>query len=156
MPLGAGLCPAGVAPAGYGVPDTVGPPNAVTLPHPKTGQPMGGRAINASTGDYVFMSDGRIQGMSNVQQLVLLAIRTLLGTSVATDLGIDLTGLQEKGPDFQRKLSTVIAKAFKPLVDQKFVRLDRVSVLSTPNPDGAFAAIEWFDLTTLTPQTTTL
>ncbi len=154
MPIGAGLCPAGASPAGYGVPDRVGPPNAVALPHPVTGLPQGGRYLDPKTGDYVFTSDGRLQGMANVQQLVLLALRTTIGSSSLPTMGNAIARITEKGPDFQRQLATVIADAFAPIVNQKLARLDAVRVLDTPNPDGAFAYVEWTDLTTQTPQTT--
>ena len=137
MPVGAGLSPAGFVPAGYGQVDTALAPNQVPLPDPKTGLSDGGRLINPRTGDYEFTTDGRLVGMPNVQQLVLLAVAN-----------IDLSSLAERPPGFLNKLTNLVATAFAPLVQQKLVRLVNVVLPPVGNPDGALAIANWIDLTT--------
>lgn len=84
--LGAGLCPAGVTPMGYGfyaLPETA-TPQAFRLPDGSTGDaPL----IDAKTGDFVLDDQGQKLGMTAVQQQVLLALKTIKGTAI-TGYGI--------------------------------------------------------------------
>ena len=92
--------------------------------------------------DYVFTADGRLEGMTTVQQLVLLAI-----------LDIDFSTLTEKGPNFQNVLAALVSTALAPLVRQKLVRIKQVIVLE-PSQDAGLASVDWIDLTTGAPQQT--
>lgn len=154
MPIGAGLCPAGIAPAGYGVPDTVGPPASIPLPDPKTGLAQTGRFLDPTTKDYAFTSDGRLQGMPTVRQLVQLAIKTTLGSSALIDLGIDMKRIRDKADGFDQKVTSVLTDAIAPLVRQGLVQIDSVEVFDEPNPDAAIGILNWTDLTTGQPQPT--
>jgi len=148
MPVGAGLAPAGTSYAGYGTPDPGAVPNNSTLPDTVTGLPRGGRYINPQTGSYQFTADGRLQGMANVNQLVLLAATTKIGSSVLPKLGQNLAGIQEQQGDFQRQCATAVANALSDLVRSKLVELLSVTVQQAPgNPDGVAIFFQWRDLT---------
>ena len=141
MPVGAGLCPAGFSPAGYGLIDTAVAPGPTALPDPRTGVSDGGRYINQSTGDYVFTSDGRLLGMPNVYQLVLIALENT----------IDFSRLQEKGPNFPKVVRTIIQNALADLVTKKMIQIRKIVVQSgqpNMNPDATIAIVNWVDLTT--------
>lgn len=146
MPLGAGAAPAGSSPAGYGVPDTAPAPILVPLPDPRTGLSQGGRYINQQTKDYAFTSDGRLQGMPNVNQMVLIAIQ-----------GADFSAITEKGPNFAQQLRDVVQNALADLIARKLVQLTGITVLDRQpgmNPDAGIAVANWLDLTTGQPQET--
>lgn len=148
MPVGAGGCPAGAVPAGYGSVDQAPAPVLVPLPDPITGLSDTGRAIapqNAAqgAGDYSFTPDGRLVGMPTVNQLVLLAIENL-----------DLSSITEKGANYAARVTALIQGALAPIVAQKLLLVRSISVLPTPNPDGSIAMVYWTDLTKGTPQQT--
>lgn len=143
MPTGAGKAPAGSSLAGYGVIDSAPPPGIVPLPDTRSGLPQTGRLINQQTGDYVFTADGRLEGMPTVNQLVLIAIRN----------NIDLSTLQEKGPNFANTLTSLVQNALSALITAKLVLLSSVTVLQ-PNPDAGVAIANWLDLTNGEPQQT--
>lgn len=146
MPIGAGGCPAGSSPAGYGVIDTATAPNLVPLPDPRTGLSQGGRNIDQATKDYTFTSDGRLQGMPNVNQLVLIAIQNA-----------DFSTITEKGPNFAQQLRDVVQNALADLITRNLVKLTTVTVLDRQpgmNPDAGVAIAYWIDLTTGQPQQT--
>lgn len=156
MSRGAGFCPAGCSPAGYGTPDVIGPPNTVILPDPVTGLPQTGRFIDPVTKDYVMTADGRLQGMPTVRQLVQLVVQTTFGSSAMPSLGIDFSSVREKGDGFLQRVTAVLTNAMAPIVSQGLVRVDNVTVLNTTNPDGVNAYMNWTDLTTGQPQATPL
>ena len=149
MPVGAGIAPAGTQPAGYGTPDAAAVPNSATLPDTVTGLPRGGRYIHPQTGSYQFTADGRLQGMANVNQLVLLRSSTVQGSSVLHWLGQRFSQIQEQQPDFQRRAATAVSSMLADLIQTKQVALLGVTVQPTPgNPDGAAIFFQWRDLTT--------
>lgn len=140
MPVGAGLCPAGLSPAGYGTIDTAPAPNLVPLPDYLTGLPDGGRYVSQKTGDYAFTADGRLQGMPNVYQLVLLAIANC-----------DFTSITEKGTSFNGQVVATVQGALAYLVSQKLIEVRRITVVDRQpnmNRDAAIALVDWLDLTT--------
>jgi hypothetical protein len=144
MPIGVGLFPAGLFPAGFGVPETAAPSPNSPLPDPSTGISHTGRFINQQTKDYVVQSDGRLQGMPTVAQLVLIAVQN-----------IDFSPLREKGPHFAASLKALIAAALAPLVAAKQVRVRQIVVLE-PNQDAGLASVDWIDLTNGAPQQTVI
>jgi hypothetical protein len=154
MPVGAGGSPAGTSPAGYGVIDTALFSATAPLPDTRTGLSQGGRYINASSGDYSFGADGRLLGMPNVNQLVLLAIKTQLGSSAQPGLGLDLSSAQNKTPDFANKLTSILQNALADLVTRKLVQITSIVVPPNPNPDSGIAVVNWLDLTTGLPEQT--
>ena len=140
MPVGAGLCPAGFSPAGYGVVEVAVAPNLVPLPDPQTGLSQTGRFVDQATGDYTFTADGRVQGMPTVYQLVLLAVERA-----------DVSSLTEKGPNYKQQVASILQDALSYLVTSKQVEIKRIVVLDRSpgqNPDATVAMVFWKDLTT--------
>jgi len=153
MPLGAGVCPAGTSAAGYGVPDAGTSPNSAIFPDPLTGLPQTGRSVNSATGDYTFTADGRTQGMATVPQLVYLAVKTVFGSAALSPgaiqpLGVDISNVQEQGPNFERQISSALATALSPLVRQGLVTILGLKLLPVDNPDGVAPYLTWRDNTT--------
>lgn len=149
MPIGAGACPAGTSFAGYGLPDLSAAPNHATLPDAKTGLPQTGRLLDPTSQSYKFTADGRVIGQSTGQQLVQLAVKTIVGSSVIANLGMDRSRLQEKGANFAQTVTSVVTDAFAPIVSQGLVTLNSVDVQDYPNiPDRSVVTIKWTDNST--------
>src|ERR1019366_3551405 len=144
MPIGVGFFAAGLFAAGYGEPETLGQSPTSPLPDASTGAPQTCRYINPVTNDYVMLADGRLQGMTSVAQLVLIAIKD-----------IDLSTLTEKGPNFKQAIASIVAGALAPLVAQKRVRIKQVVVLE-PGKDQGLASVDGVDLTSGAPVQTTI
>jgi hypothetical protein len=152
--IGAGFQPAGLSSAGYGVPSGATSPNGATLPDATTSLPQTGRFINFQTKDYSFTSDGRIQGMGTTEQLVLLALTTVFGSSADPALGQMYTSIQEKGTNFQQQATSAVQSALSDLIKRGFITLDGVGVLEPPgNPDAGAILVAWTDLATGTQNT---
>lgn len=150
--IGAGFCPAGTSLAGYGVGSVANVPDNSALPDQITNLPTTCRLLvpnGTKGGDWAFTADGRVVGCGTVRQLVQLALSTVLGSSVSRTLGAAYFTLQEKGPNFQRQVATVVANALAPLVKQKLVQVIAVIVQEYPsNPDAGLGYVKWRDLTT--------
>lgn len=149
MPIGAGGCPAGVAAAGYGVPDTANVPNNAILPDANTGLPQTGRFIDPATKSYQFTADGRLRGVPTVQQLVQLALTTVRGSACLSNLGQTFAQIQEKGTNFQKQVTASVTQALSDLVNNKQIAILSVSVQNTPGkPTASIGQVTWVDLTT--------
>ena len=151
MPIGAGACPAGSSPAGYGVPDKAFAPNNAILPGVRTGLPQSGRAIDPKTKSYYFASDGsgRLQGMATVPQLVQLALSTIKGSSAVAALGQTFSEVKEKGSDYAAQIDKRVRLAFADLIKRNLAQVQSVTVNQPPsNPDAGLAIVKWVDLTT--------
>lgn len=157
MPIGAGFAPAGSFPAGYGVPDSAHVPIDATLPALKTSLPSPGRYVDQTTKSYAFTADGRVQGMGNVNQLVLLAITTVRGSSVLPNLGQTFSLIKEKGTDFKRQVASAINLALSDLVKRSLIRVVSIDVQEPITaPDAAIVNVKWQDVTTGVFDTTTI
>lgn len=137
----------GLTPYGTGTPATAPVPGGRPLAGTIDGEPTGSRLIDASTGDYVFDSYGRISGMGNAKQLVLLAAKTDRGTSALLTLGHELRKIQRITRSTPKEVQTKVEVAFGPLIQRGLVSLLSVSTESTGS-SGVYAVIRWRDLTT--------
>ena len=142
MSKGCGFCPCGTAPAGWGTPD-LGLVNVPSpLPDPLTKVPLTGRFIDYTTGDYEFSADGRIAGMSTVQQLVLLALLN----------GNIFAGIAVKLPNYQRTIANRVQTALNPIIQKGWLELVTVSVVDPDtSPDASGILVKWRDLTLTAP-----
>jgi hypothetical protein len=141
---GAGFCPAGFSPAGWGslTPASVNSP--LPLPDPHTGLSLTGRLLNYQQGgsDYVFTPDGRVSGMRTMQQLVLIA---LLNANIFSNIGT-------QGPNIQRLVAGRVQSALNPFLKQKWIALVRCDVASgSSNPNALAVDVVWRDLTMPAP-----
>ncbi len=153
MPAGLGVSPVGVCVAGYGSNDVSPVQQQTILIDADTGLPQGARKIDPSTGEYLYDTYGRIQGMSGVQQLVLLRGATLLNSSAVSGLGLARpSGVA--GKDYVRRLQQEVFTAMKDLTDNKTIEILEVTV----EAEGSRFRrnMKWVDLTTFTEQVTKL
>lgn len=138
---GAGLAPAGLFPAGFGVGDDA--------PEPPTGA-WGSRYINPSTGDYEQDPDTRqLKQMPPVRQRVLLALKTIAGSStVRPDDGIRPP--RKIDSSFDRRMDDAVRVALRQLTDvEKVARVDAVTTERVPGNSGRVTVtVEYTDLTT--------
>lgn len=147
MPVGAGGCPAGACSAGYGVPDAAVVPMLVPYPDPTTGLAQSGPFVNPATGDYLYTTDGRVQGESTVQALVRNALATEFNSSAVVGFGLRLKDIRDRGTNFLAKVRARAQSALAQLVGQGVIQIVSVTVADVVNPDGVFAFVTWRDLT---------
>jgi hypothetical protein len=156
MGNGAGSQPAGSSPAGIGSPSTAAAQgNPVIFPDARTGFSQTGRSLNPITKDYVFTSDGRSQGFGTTPQRMQLALTTVFNSSAIPGFGQQFTSVREKGPNYQRQLTTFVQNAVSHLVKEKAIVLNEVDVSDVPGkPGAAYMLVQWTDLTTSIAATT--
>lgn len=138
MPLGStsngfGTAPMGVAPYGTGTPIS-GSDNAGKPLSDSTGKQFGGRYIDPSTRDFVFDSNGRLTGMPNVTQLVLLAIG---------GIKFDILNI---GSDTAQIMSDKLTTALNPIVTKNLLKIQKIDVMIQGSKIKTTLA--WKDLTT--------
>lgn len=131
---------------GFGSVDAAGSPVQTILIDGNKGIGRNARKIDERTGQYAFDANGRIAGMSEVQQAVLLAVKTVRGSSAIKDFG-DPSGLiQRKGTNYQKQLASALTLALKDLTDRQMIRIDSVNV--TDNGGPVLRVLRFTDLTT--------
>ena len=145
--VGAGLSPAGLGPAGMPVAGQAVASQLVPFPDPQTGLAQTGPWVDPRAKDYVYNSSGQKQGRPTVSSLVQTALTTAFNSSAVKGLGLDLSNLQDQGPNFQRQLATVLANALKPLVTAGLVQVVKVVVGQGLLPDAGLGTLVWRDLT---------
>lgn len=118
---------------------------------PMSGQTGDGLYVDSVTGQYTFDTYGRKTGMTGVQQLVLMRMKTLLNSSAMKGLGLAApTGVV--GPNTQKQLEQQVRLAMKDLLDAKVISFLGVTVQRMPN--GAYwRHFDWRDLTVANPAT---
>jgi hypothetical protein len=135
---GYGIQPAGTSPAGLGTPALAAPNAGAALTDPNTGAQTGGRLIDTRTRDYVADANGRLAGMSNVPQLVYLAIATVKSSSAVRDLG-----MQPQGSVVTSNIQAVVLNMLRDAVND-LVSAGLVQVLGLEQfrvgPDGVLLA----------------
>lgn len=148
----------GAEPYGPGTPAVAPALGGKTLTDPSTGQQLGSRKIDPTTGQYVIdPSTGRIAGMTNAQQLVYLATRTRKGSSALQGLGQTLADIERIGAGFEKRVDTILRDAVQTLVDRGIITVDSVDVQKVKTPDGrtvVFVNLRWRDVSTGQPETT--
>jgi hypothetical protein len=107
------------------------------------------RAVG-SVGQYVYNSDGRAEGMPDVQHLVTLIAMTVKGSAAAKELGNRFYEARYVTPNLQQEQEAHVAEAFKPLVDKELLRIDGV-VVEPRNGMPTVTHIRMTDLTTGLP-----
>lgn len=143
MPLGTGLQAAGTTPAGFGAPTQSALGANTVLPDARDTGSHGSRKIDPITRDYVMRSDGRLEGMNNVQQLVQLAV---------TNAAPKLQELDRLDSGFEQAVLSILTGAVAPVVAQGLVEV--VGVSTRMNEEGglkggqAVTVFRWRDRTT--------
>lgn len=135
MPVGAGFSPMGVSIAGYGGVDAAPIQEQTILIDSNTGIAQNSRKVDPITGQYVYDTLDRVEGMSGIEQLVMLRAGTLIKSSAVFTLGMAApSGVI--GSSTQRKLEDDIRLAMKDLVDAKLIKIVSVSINQVPGGGG--------------------
>jgi hypothetical protein len=139
-------------PIGYGPPYGLGSSSAApvrtggTLLDAANGVSWGSRKIDPVTRDYVVGSNGRIEGTSDIQHLVHMAVSTELGSSAVRNLGQQLRLIERISPNFQSLVRATLERAVQHLVDSGFIEVVDTTV-EVVRPGVASARLIWRDLT---------
>lgn len=146
---GAGFQRAGLTPAGIGTPSAAPVYGGSIMRDDNTGLPAQGRYIDPALGTYVLDSFGRAKGTTEVRQLVLLAAKTVLGSSAMTTLGQSLGDVKTIGPTFQKDVSDRLRSAFAPIVARGLMKINNIDVQQMLDNRGRVqAVVRWTDTTT--------
>ena len=137
LPYGAGNQPAGWTPpsAYYPVPQQA---PYVVYQDPSSGQADTGRLIDQATRQFVYTSAGNTQGMSSVQQCVLIAWGTLT-------IGVTAAGTFNGG--WQNQVQSLFVNSVRYLVSNKLMSITQFQVARF-GTNGVKVTIKWRDLTT--------
>lgn len=134
---------AGSSPAGFGAPTPSGQGPNVVLPDEKVGGSHGSRMINPVTRDYVINAYGRLVGMSNVHQLVQIAI---------TKASPQLEAIDRLDGGFEKEVLAILSAALVNIVNQGFIEVlgveTRMNAAGKLKPGQAVTVLKWRDLTT--------
>jgi hypothetical protein len=133
---GIGDSPLGTSPFGIGQPDA--------LALLESAADSGARLLDPTTGDYTIDSDTtRFTRSPNVKQLVVIALRTRLGSAAAAlDLGIKLP--EKLGQTFQAEASASVRAALRHLTDNKIIRV--ISVQTERSGERAAIYVQYRDV----------
>lgn len=151
---GFGKQPAGTSSAGYGSPLAGESLPGVILRNARTGQSDSSRLIDSRTRDYALDGgNGRLAGMSDVQQLVQITVTTEKNSSAVRGLGHELKSLDRITTNFERRVLAVLTSALQHLIDQRLVEIVGFA-FSKGGPDSgqpsgrALGRLRWRDMTT--------
>lgn len=142
---GFGSQPFGSSPYGIGTPAVASELGGSLLRDETTGQSWGSRKIDPVTKDYVLDDNGRILGMSDGHQLVLLAVSTTKGSSAMRQLGQDIKSIDRITNNFVRRVDTTLRAAVQHLVDKELIEVLDVTV-DVVRPGVTLARLRWRDL----------
>lgn len=148
--IGAGACPAGSSPAGFGVPGSIPStyPRALVTTDARVGSSA---ALNPKTGDYEIDATGQRVGSDAVPPMVYLALRTIKGSAATLDLGIgEFPKMRDE--DVGAKLRALVDDALAALVVSNLVSIIDVTAGPT-GPSGATITVKWRDLSSGQVQT---
>jgi hypothetical protein len=142
---GFGSQPNGSSPYGIGTPAVSSGTGGKLLRDTSTGRRMGSRRIDPFTKDYVLDENGRILGMNNTQQLVLMAVSTDKGSSAMRSLGQELRRIERITSNFARRVDTTLRACVQHIVDLGLIEVlgTRVEIV---RPGVSKARLLWRDL----------
>lgn len=150
--LGAGFAHAGLSAAGFGLPATAFAASGVPFPSPVTGLPLACRNIDPVTQEYTFDANGRAQGMTQAQQLVTLAMRTVQGSSAQYSLGQGFTDGLDIDDNYVQRKTAQVNNALAGIVNAGLIRVTSVTVQRF-GQSGVYIQVAWVDLSTGVAQT---
>lgn len=144
---GFGSTPYGAGPYGLGTPDGAAVPGGKVLRNTFSGVPMGSRKIDTLTGRYEMDAYGRVTGMSDAQQLVLLRVKTDKASSAVRTLGHELRKLDRVTENFQKRVSDTYTNALADIVELGIIAVDSIKAVQV-RPGATFVHIRFRDLST--------
>lgn len=144
---GFGSQPFGSSPYGIGTPAVATELGGKLFQDAASGEQTGSRKIDPLTRDYEINDYGRIAGMSNVKQLVLLAVSTKRGSSAMRELGQELQSIERITSNFARRVDTTLRRSVQHLVDRGLITVIDTTV-EIVRPGVARARLRWRDIST--------
>ena len=139
---GFGVVPYGTSPFGLPNASVATLSGGVLLTDPSTGNSTGSRAIDPATGDYVVDSNGRVSGMDDIRQLVLLRVKTTAGSSTVTTLGNSLRSIDRITSNISNRVDSLLREAVKDLVDAGLIVVTDTTV-EVVRPGVVYARLRW-------------
>lgn len=131
---------------------TASTPGGVVLRDEFSGARMSSRSLDPRTGDYRIDAYGRALGMTRGRQMVLLACRTVRGSSALPYLGNTLHTVKTIGVAFVRQIEGVYRAALAPAEQLGAIEVLAIEVERMQTPiggnTGVFTRIRWRDLET--------
>lgn len=145
---GIGSQPFGSSPYGVGTPDVAADLGGTVLAESGTGSQKGSRYIDPRTGDYALnTSTGRIAGMDDVKQLVLLRMKTTKGSAAYQRLGHELKKIDRITNNVQTRIAATIEEAVEDLVTGGLIETVALDI-QVIRPGVIFARFAWRNLLT--------
>lgn len=145
MCLGLGRSGFGSSVFGYGTPGTVNS-TAEKLYLDESKAQRNAAAINTVTGDIVRDPlTGIHVGMDSVQQQVYLALRTIRGSAVVADLGINFK-IKVISDTIAQKVRDAVTEALADLVARQLVRIENITT-ERIKLTGIRIIVKWFNMT---------
>lgn len=143
---GFGSQPAGSSPYGLGTPATAPSQAGGIFVDPATGLSTGSRLIDPATRDYVYDENGRAVGMSDVQQLVFLAVSTRKGSAAMRELGQELEKIDRITANTARRVDVTMRDAVQHLVSRGLIAVTGTTV-EVVGSSRIQMSLLWRDLT---------
>jgi hypothetical protein len=143
---GFGSQPFGSSSFGIGTPALAPFPGGALLRDSATGVSTGSRRIAGK--DYVIDANGRIEGMNDLQQLVLIAVTTVLNSSAMPGLGQSLASISVIGNNFERRVADVLKKSLEHLTSRNLIAIVSIRVRRLKTPGAASIRLQWRDVAT--------
>ncbi len=132
--LGMGAAPMGSSVFGFGTPAAATASAGSSLVT-TDGFQSGSRKISTlqtDRGQYAIGTDGRHVGMNDAEQLVLLALGTMQGSSAAgITVGQNFSSIRKIGPNFQSDVTARVNEALANIIKLGLVRLDSVEFVGS-------------------------
>lgn len=153
MSLGAGFSAAGFAPAGTGDVDLAPVPTSNLLIDAVTGVQKNARKLDPYSRQYVLDATGAIQGMSGIQQMVLLRLQTVRGSSALPNFG-KAASPKLVTANTLRQIQSDVTQALSDMVLQKLIVIGDITTQQV-SPTAIDCYVRWTDLTSNTEYTTT-
>lgn len=128
-------------------------PQAITdnrdLVNPQTNNIEGARLIDQVSGDYVLTDTGYFVGMNDIEQKVLLALRTTYN-SATSPIGQQLRSVRVIDTNIVPQLQFLIGQALSSLINSQYITLDSVVVTLPSYGSAASIVVVWTNLYTKT------
>lgn len=144
---GIGNSPFGTVPFGVGAPTAAASQGGKPLTNPSTGVSTGSRFLDPKTGDYVVDGFGRISGMDDLRQLVLLRVKTTQGASTVAALGNTLRSIDRITSNIERRIDAILRSAVRDIVDGGLIEVVSVTA-NVVRPGVVLAQLRWRSVAT--------
>lgn len=142
--LGAGVSPFGTTFAGTGSPAQQNIKRLIWKDI--YGNQQNARLIDPITRDYSFDEYGYSMGMTDIQQLVYLALVTTKNSSIISNMGVDYYNSQVIKSNYITQITEDVNQALKTLINERKVILNSVNVAKN-GPNQLMVVVKWTDAT---------